>query len=84
MTPDCQKKKKKDVLCDSVLQTEQSCNNKWAYRWSKLSPICYFSLQMQKKDNLIIMPKYNLIADKSMLFDGCPTVKLGKISVEPW
>ena len=33
-----------------------------------------FSLQ---KSNIIIMPKYISISDKSLLFSGCPTAKLG-------
>ena len=30
-----------------------------------------------KKANIIIMPKYISISDKSLLFSGCPTAKLG-------
>ena len=43
----------------------------------KVVPDLLFFITNAKKDNFIIMPKYNLISDKSMLFDGCPTVKLG-------
>ena len=37
----------------------------------------FFSIQMPK-DNIMIMPKEISISDKSILFDGCPTAKLGK------
>ena len=30
------------------------------------------------KENIMMMPKQISISDKSMLFDGCPTAKLGK------
>ena len=29
------------------------------------------------KENIMMMPKQISISDKSMLFDGCPTAKLG-------
>ena len=35
----------------------------------------YFKCQTE---NIMIMPKQISISDKSMLFDGCPTAKLGK------
>ena len=31
-----------------------------------------------EKENIFIMPKWISISDKSILFDGCPTAKLGK------
>ena len=37
-----------------------------------------FSISNAQNENIVIMPKQILISDKSMLFDGCPTAKLGK------
>ena len=41
------------------------------------SQVCFFYYKCQN-ENIMITPKQISISDKSMLFDGCPTAKLGK------
>ena len=45
--------------------------------FSRICWLFFSPLQMQK-NNIMIMPKKISISDKSILFDGCPTAKLGK------
>ena len=42
-----------------------------------VSQISFFYFKCQK-EIIMSMPKQISISDKSMLFDGCPTAKLGK------